>query len=177
MAGYGFWSDPNTEPKRSFRWLLYIGGIPQWMMKDCKKPSYEITEIPHAYLNHTFHYPGRMKWAPVDISLVDPLTPDASATIMGIVQASGYAFPTSPDQTTTISKARAVAALGNVKIVQLDADGNEAEIWILRNAWISKVDFGELKYEADEMVNIKLTLVFDYAEISTIGSVVPPANQ
>jgi len=176
MGNYSFWSDPNLEPKRAYRWVMRLGGIPQWLIKKTSKPSFKVSETPHKYINHTFYYPGRVEWDQVELTLVDPLTPDASMTILNIIQNSGYHFPKDPNDTSTISKARAVGALGNVVIEQLDPDGGVADQWTLKYAWISNVKMGDLDYEGDNMVEISLTLRFDYAEFLTYGEPIAPAN-
>lgn len=167
MAKQGFWSDINTEPKRKFRWVMYIGGIPQWVIKTTDKPSYEVTEVEHQYINHTFWYPGRVRWNEINLTLIDPVTPDASKTLENILYDSGYHFPEDPNDVSTISKANAVGALGNVAIVQLGPEGEEIERWELTNPWIRNTKFGNLDYSADEMVEIELTLRFDYAKMVT----------
>ena len=37
-----FWSDKIVEPKRKFRWLLSINGIPYWTIKKVNRPTFEI---------------------------------------------------------------------------------------------------------------------------------------
>ena len=37
-----FWSEKGVEPKRSFRWLLYWSGVPQFIVKSVKKPSFGV---------------------------------------------------------------------------------------------------------------------------------------
>lgn len=163
---FKFWSDPTVEPKRAYRWLLYINAIPQWVIKTAEKPGYEITESEHNYLNHTFWYPARLKWRPVKFTLVDPVEPDCALTIMNMIQNSGYHFPVDQNDTATISKARAVAELGSVKLVQLDPDGEPLEEWAFKNAWIKDVNNGTLDYSSDELVNLELQLRFDWAQIN-----------
>jgi len=172
-----FWSDPNTEPKRSFRWLLYVGGIPTWVIKSTKKPSYEVKESSHQYINHTFYFPGRLEWASIDVTVVDAGTPDSSKILSDIVKNAGYHLPEDPNDVSTISKAGAVNALGRVSMVQLNAEGGVAEEWVLKNAWVSKVNFGDLDYSKDEMVQIQLTIRFDYAELTVAGPGIEPAGQ
>lgn len=166
MPKQGFWTDVNTEPKRKYRWIMLIGGIPQWIIKTTNKPSFNVTETPHQYINHTFYYPGRVEWQEITVTLVDPVTPDASKTLENIIRASGYNFPTDPNDVTTISKASAVGALGNVAIIQVGPEGGEEiERWELVNPWVKGVNFGDLDYSADEMVDIELTLRYDFARI------------
>ncbi len=169
-----FFSDINTEPKRNFRWLLYLGGRPTWFVKSTGKPKWSIDESKHAYLNHSFYYPGRVEWEPIDIVLIDPASPDASKTIQDILINSGYVFPLNPNNTSTISKARAVGALGQVMIQQIGAEGdNVIEEWNLVNAWVQKAEFGELAYENSDLTEIKLTIRYDYATMTGAGESVP----
>ncbi len=172
----GFWSEISTEPKRAYRWLLYIGGIPQWVCKKVSKPSFTVTETTHTYLNHKFYYPGRVEWNTCTVTLADPVNPDSARTMMDIILASGYNLPSSAEaaKASTMSKQEAVTALGAVKIEQLGPgsvgdDGNEAaviESWTLKNAWVKDVKFGELDYESDDMVDVELELRYDYATLT-----------
>ena len=53
--GERFWADAVTEPKRKYRFLLTnMRGIPQWVIKTVKKPSLQITESEHSFINYKF---------------------------------------------------------------------------------------------------------------------------
>ena len=177
-----FWSDASLgtpEPKRSYRWLLYLGDIPQWVCKKVSKPSFTITEAKHTYINHNFYYPGKVEWSDVTVTLVDPASPDAVQTMYNVLRNSGYHPPEDPNDVTTISKQRATAALGQVRIVQVGdqfTDNNDngtisggqefVEEWILYNAWVKEAKFGELDYTSDDLIEIELTLKYDYAKLN-----------
>lgn len=174
----GFWADPVTEPKRNFRFLLLIGGIPQWIIKKTGKPNATIAEAKHKYINHTFWYPGGVEWEPITVELVDPVAPDASATLQNILRSSGYMFPTDPNQTTTISKQKAVAALGQVTIQQIGAEeGEVVEEWTLVNAWIKSVKYGELSYDSEDLTTLTMELRYDFATMTQSGPAVAPATE
>ena len=165
-----FWTDAtNQDPKRGYRFLVQLGNYPQgaeWYAKKAKKPSFTINNVEHKFLNHTFHYPGRLTWDEVTVELVDPVDPDATLNTAAIIRASGYAPPTSTTPYgSTISKKAAVAALNTVIITQIDGVGEPLETWTLQNAWISKVEFGELSYDSDELTGVTLTLRYDWASI------------
>ena len=182
-----FWSDTTTSvpaPKRNFRWLLYLGGIPSWICKKVTKPAVSITETVHEYLNHKFYYPGRAEWQTIDVTLVDPVNPDAVATMNEIIRFSGYTPPESQFDTMTLNKSDAVAALGRVRIQQLGTkvagaqfagastaeDGQvlhkPVEEWILYNAWVKDVKYGELDYTSDDLTEITVTLRYDFAKLN-----------
>jgi hypothetical protein len=188
-----FWSDAGNgvpAPKRNYRWLLYLGGIPQWICKKVTKPTFSLSEAEHTYLNHKFYYPGRVEWGTVDVTLVDPVSPDASQTMYDIFRNAGYTPPTDQFDTMTVSKSAAVNALGTVRIQQLGTNvagpslaggvrTAPVEEWILYNSWVKEVKFGDLDYTSDDLTEITLTLRYDFAKLNgdngEIGSPLDPA--
>ncbi len=164
-----FWSEKQVEPKRKFRWLLYWSGVPQFVVKSVKKPSYSVTTTPHQFLNYEFNYPGRVQWQDVTITLVDPVLPDSTKSLYKILEKSGYVIPSDYREAAaaTISKKGMVEALGTeIKLSQLDADGvNPIETWVIKNPLITSADFDTLDYSADELLNVTVTIKYDYATI------------
>lgn len=167
-----FWSDATQQdPKRQYRWIMRVASIPAYVLKKADKPSFTVTETEHKYLNHTYYYPGRVQWNTVNLTLADPIQPDIAATIAGIIAASGYKPAQNENDTSTVSKQRAVAALGNqIEIQQIDSEGNAVETWKLVNPWIKDVKFGELDYEGDDMTDVTLEIRYDWAELHTANS-------
>lgn len=159
-----FWNDPTLEPKRNFRWLLLFNEIPQFVVKKVTKPSFKITSAEHKYLIHTFYYPGRVEWQEVSVSISDPVNPDSSQALVNILTASGYRLPVNENVTQTIAKAPSTAAVGNFTLQQLNAEGAVIEQWLMVNAWVSEVTFGELDYSNDELVNIDIKFKYDFAQ-------------
>ena len=167
------WALAATEPKSLFRWVLQFPGIdniiPTWIVKTAQKPKFSITESSHKYLNHTFYFPGRVEWEEVSVTLVDPVSPDASAGLISLLDTMGYATPDLQNESAplkTISKASSAAVLGQVTLTQFDQAGSERDKWYLRNAWIKSIDSGGLDYESDDLVNIDMTLRYDWAELA-----------
>jgi hypothetical protein len=164
-----FWSEKNVEPKRKFRWLLYWTGVPQFVVKTVKKPSFNVETTAHQFLNYEFHYPGRVKWNPIEISLVDPIQPDSTKSLYRILQSSGYVMPDEYNENIaeTISKEKMVDALGTeIHLVQLDADGvKPIETWIIKNPLITSATFDSLDYSSNDMLNITVGITYDYAYI------------
>ena len=163
-----FWNLAESQPKRQYRWVMNIGGIPQWLIKKVNKPGFSVSEGVHRYINHTFYYPGRVEYDKTSVTLVDPLVPDASAIMMDILYNSGYTIPDNPNDTMTISKQRSVAALGRVAISQLDADGAIAEQFTFVNPWISSVKFGELDYEGDNLIDLTVEFRYDFVRMEQV---------
>ena len=171
-----FWSSTGTEPKRKFRWILTIssphGNIPAWVIKKVTKPTYTVSEVKHSYINHSFYYPGRVEYNEVEFTLVDPVNPDAANNILKMIDMSGYKLPdTEAHAAQTITKASAVAAFGGLTLEQISGESEDGEgvtsieTWELKNCWIKEVNFGDLDYESDDIVEITVKVRYDWAEL------------
>ena len=190
MASQKFWSDAAIEPKRKYRFLLSFNGVPQWIVKTSGKPNFSVSESEHSFINYKFYYPGRLEWEEISMTLVDPVDPDAAGTMLELIKHSGYVPPhdfLNASQTNerfpngkvvTFSQKRAVNAVGGrVFIHTIDEDGSPIETWKLYNPWIKSVNFGDVDYEADDLVNVELTMRYDWADKSVAkanGQVIKP---
>jgi hypothetical protein len=168
-----FWNQASIEPKRTFRWLLYIAGMPQFIVKDVKKPSFTVASTPHDFINYKFHYPGRVEWQDIQVTIVDPVQPDSTASLVKILEAAGYVLPdeftSQANEPRTISKQAFVDAMGGqIQLVQFGANTgaqqqNVLEKWTINNPFLTNVDFGSLNYSSDDLVNISMTIKYDWA--------------
>jgi len=170
-----FWTDSALEPKRQHRWILFIkseNDLPSYVIKKVDKPTVTINETEHKFFGHSFWYPGHVTWETIDVTLVDPINPDAADKVMNAIQSAGYAIPRDRDSRThmpaTISKAKAQGWFGGlIKLQQLDPANKVIETWRLYNPWIKSAKWGTLDYSSDEMVEITLTLRYDYAQYTS----------
>jgi hypothetical protein len=171
-----FWTD-RTDPKRKFNFEVSMGNvngkIKNYFAKTATKPGFAIAEGTHNYLNHTFYYPGRLTWNDVTILFVDPGKADGndsdstSAALVQLLEKMGYNPPanaTSTAEKSTISKSKAVIGLGDVTIRQMDDNGETLDEWVLINAWVKEVTFGDLDYSSDDLVEISCTIKYDFAK-------------
>ena len=170
-----FWTEAhgigNKEPKRKFRFRIIFNGLGAddsgvvWYAKSVNKPNFVISEAEHTFLTHKFYYPGRVTWETIDMVLVDPVSPGAVAQLNALLDAQGYAIPSSATGTfETMSKGKGAAALGAIDIEQLDSTGAAIERWSLTNPFIKGVKYGDLDYGSDDLVEITLTLRYDWAK-------------
>ena len=174
MAEAPFWGSQFSDPKRKFRWIVEFtttgGGRSnalQLAAKNVKKPTFEIGSTPHKWLNHTFFFPARLEWKEIQLTLVDVGGEEDITTIINdLLELAGYNPPvTAAACFRALTKEDSVSAFGNkFQIKQLDGDGQPNEVWVLTNPWIKSVDYGELNYESDDLVEITLTIQYDYAE-------------
>ena len=173
-----FWYSKALEPKRQFRFIVSFqpGGTElRLACKTVDRPSYTIGEQEHRFFNHTFYYPGRMNWNTVGMTLVDAIEPGSTELLYEYLADIGIQQPRDFGESTgtTITKESAVNALGDVKIYELGTSGeNETRIigeWSLINAFITEVNFGSHSYDSDEMVEISLTLRYDWAQYTKMA--------
>jgi hypothetical protein len=183
-----FWTDAALEPKRGYRFIISITGMAggaQFYAKKVKKPKISVESTEHKYINHTFKFPGGVTWDDVTVTLVDPVEPDAANNLTAILESAGYIIPGNENQVTTMSKLQSVASLGTVTIRQIDdarrtAGGAPLDItngvveeWILQNAWLKDIDFGEMAYDSKDLSEITMTIAYDWATLQTKnGSIV-----
>jgi len=175
-AGPKFWANIQSEPKRKYRFVLNLGGLDHWVITRVTRPSFTVTETEHAYYNHKFYYPGRVEWQTVSFSLVDPIHPDATGYIMGVLGACGYRFPAA-GQFKSISKQLAVEALKEPRIRAKNANGDDVEVWTLKNAWVKNATMDSFEYSSDDMLTMEIELRYDYATYESKsggGAALPP---
>ena len=166
-----FWTSEQSSPKRKFRFKVEITGFDGnsavWWAKSAKKPSFTIAAAEHKYLNHTFHFPGNVTWDPCTMTLVDPAGGedgvDAMQLLLEVIKKTGYAIPSDASDLNTITKSQGVSGTGTVKITQISGDNLTQEYWELRNAWVAKVDGGELSYGEDTLSEINIEVRYDWA--------------
>ena len=169
-----FWNSSALEPKRQHRWLLQLGkGLRSYSVKTTDKPSFTINESEHNFFGHKFFYPGSVVWNEISVTLVDPVDPDQSSALVQVLENAGYQAPgergdISNPMMGTVSKAQAVAALGpKINLMQYGADNDKPiETWTLHNPWVKDVKFGSLDYGSDDLVEIELTIRYDWATYS-----------
>ena len=163
-----FCSSPYSDPKRQYRFCIIFGDFEPWVMTGAGLPSYSINEATHAYLNHTFKFPGRITWNDVTIKMRDPALPDTSQAIMKMLKKSGYYFPDAQidlNNKATVSKAQAIGALGSnsIKIQLLDGPGKVITQWEMMNAWVKDFKQSDLDYTSDDLIELELVITYDWA--------------
>ena len=51
------WASVNIEPKRAFKFILTLGDIPAWVVKDAARPSPSFSgDVTHDFLGHQFRF-------------------------------------------------------------------------------------------------------------------------
>jgi len=174
-----FWTESSVIPKRNFRFLVQITGMGNndqlWWAKTMKLPSVSFGEVEHNFLDNKYYYPGRASWDEVNMTLVDPVSPDATALMHEMIMGQGYNVKSKTNQ-KTISKKKAADSttsgkgLKAVIISVLDDEGVVIEKWDLQNVWIKSVSYSDLDYSSDELRQIDVSFRYDWATCETANT-------
>jgi len=170
-----FWTENTTEPKRNFRWRVTMSNLATnygvdsaavWWAKTVDTPSYTVTDVTHSFFDNEYKFPGRVQWQDVNMTLVDPISPNAVQMTNQIILDSGYSLKGSQEfgaNPTSITKSGANRAFGSVVIDIFAGNGDVVESWTMYNPFITSVKFSTLDYTNDDMRTIDLTWKYDWA--------------
>ena len=146
------------EPLRKNRWILRFPtdlGISEWMLSSAQRPRIQQGSTEIQFLNTSTWVAGRYIWEALQITLRDPIAPSASQAIMEWVRLCS--------ESVTGRQGYAAGYKRDVELEMLDPTGVCVQKWILKNAWLSNVNFGDLNYTDDALADLTCTLVIDYA--------------
>lgn len=145
------------EPLRKNRWVVRFPsdlGISEWMLASASRPKITqgVTEI--HFLNTSTWVAGRYTWDTLQFTFRDPIAPSASQALMEWVRLCS--------ESVTGRQGYAAGYKRDIELEMLDPTGVCVQKWILKNAWLSNVDFGSLQYSDDALADITATIVVDY---------------
>lgn len=149
------------EPMRKNRWIMRFPsdlGISEWMLSSASRPklTQNVTEI--QFFNTSTYVLGRYTWDTIQITFRDPISPSASQAVMEWVRLGS--------ESVTGRQGYAAGYKRDVELEMLDPTGVCISKWILKNSFLSNVDFGSLQYSDDALADITATLVMDYAVLA-----------
>tara|TARA_R100001079_G_C4451468_1_gene153976 strand:+ start:3183 stop:3737 length:555 start_codon:yes stop_codon:yes gene_type:complete len=158
-----FWNLPKLEPTRKFRFQIQTPGSIEksfWIhAKTIDKPTYEMNVGEYQIGNQKLKYPGIVTWNDITITAVD--TGGKTNGLYDNLSKMGWNVPGSKNAIKKIEKPG--KTFYKILILQLNAKGETIETWTLNNAFFKSVNFGSLSYSDDELVEIQITVGFDYA--------------
>jgi hypothetical protein len=176
-----FWGGGVSEPRRNFKFLVDLGGgdefIPTYTVMGVNLPSIEIGAAEVNFLNHTFHYPGRITYNTITVQLIDAIDEEVSGKILQKISDAGYQIPSAQAAAQTSLTPKSQFGLGSVQLRQLGGGTSGAEkraVYTLKNTWIKKVDFEQsLEYSSENVSGIALELQYDFFTFDIDGGMRP----
>ena len=144
------------EPKVKNRVLMYIDGIPTYLIKKTGRPKWTQERKTIDYINVQSFYKGKTKWSEIDIELYDPVAPSAAQAVFEWFRLSHESVTGRDGYQDFYKKEVTIDVLGPV--------GDKIEEWTLKGAFPTSFDGGELEWKDDgEPVTITLKISYDYA--------------
>ena len=143
------------EPKLQNRFLMYIDGIPAYLIKKISRPQVQFGDVTLDHINVKRKLKGKADWQNVTCDLYDPVTPSGAQAVMEWVRLS-HESVTGRDGYSDFYKK-------DIRINTLGPVGDIVEEWILKGAYVQTANFGDMDWSSDTPVNINLTVRMDYA--------------
>lgn len=143
------------EPKLQMRFIMYIDGIPSYLVKKADRPKVDNGEVILDHINLQRKIKGKTKWQDITMELYDPITPSGSQSVMEWIRL-GHESVTGRDGYSDFYKK-------DISYNVLGPVGDIVENWVLKGAFVGSADFGTGDWSADAPMNISLTIKYDYA--------------
>ncbi len=144
------------EPKRQNRFILRFPsnlGINEWYVTSTSRPSAKIKSVEIPFLNTSTYVAGRFDWEEIKVTFKDPIGPSASQALMEWFRLHA--------ESVTGRMGYAAGYKRDIDLEMLDPTGVVVEKWILEGTFITSLNFGDLDYSRDELVNIQCSLRMD----------------
>jgi len=144
------------EPKRQNRFILRFPsnlGINEWYVTSTSRPSAKIKSVEIPFLNTSTYVAGRFDWDEIKVTFKDPIGPSASQALMEWFRLHA--------ESVTGRMGYAAGYKRDIDLEMLDPTGVVVEKWILEGTFITNLNFGDLDYSRDELVNITCSLRMD----------------
>ena len=143
------------EPKVKNRFIMYVEGIPAYLIKAVARPQITFEEIALDHINVKRYVKGKGDWQALNITLYDPIVPSGAQAVMEWVRLHKESVTGRDGYSDFYKKDVTVNVLGPV--------GDKVEEWTLKGAFIKDANFGEMNWETNEPADITLSLRYDYA--------------
>jgi hypothetical protein len=143
------------EPKTKNRFIMYMNGIPSYMIKKLNRPTVEFGDVDIHHINTKRKLKGKINWGDFTMTLHDPVVPSGAQAVMEWVRTAHESVTGRDGYSAFYKRDLQFEILGPV--------GDIIEEWVLKGAYIKSANFGEMSWEDDQPTEIELTLRIDYA--------------
>ena len=157
--------DPNEifftafEPKQTNRFILYINGIPSYLVKGMGAVSLTQNSVALNHINVQRFVKGKTTWNTIQFTLFDPITPSGAQAVMEWVRLHHESVTGRDGYSDFYKKDVVIDIIGPV--------GDIVSEWVLKGAFIKSADFGEYNWDTEaEAQNLTMTLGLDYAVLN-----------
>ena len=157
--------DPNEifftafEPKQANRFILYMDGIPSFMIKALSAVTLNQGIVTLNHINVERKVKGKSTWQDVTMTLFDPITPSGAQAVMEWVRLHHESVTGRDGYSDFYKKDLTLNVLGPV--------GDIVSEWVLKGAIIQSTNFGEYSWDSvDTAIDLSITMAIDYAVLN-----------
>jgi hypothetical protein len=143
------------EPKMTNRFILYMDGIPSYLVKGVTRPNMTQAAKPIDHINVQRYVKGKSIWGAMNLTLYDPIVPSGAQAVMEWVRLHHESVTGRDGYLEFYKKDLTLNILGPV--------GDKVEEWIIKGAQITQVTFGEMNWASDNPVEFTVQIQPDYA--------------
>ena len=139
--------DPNEifftafEPKQKNRFILYVDGIPSYQIKGMGAVTLNQGTVALNHINVQRFVKGKSTWAPISMTLFDPITPSGAQAVMEWVRLHHESVTGRDGYSDFYKKDLTLDVLGPV--------GDIVSEWIIKGALITSANFGDFNWDTE----------------------------
>ena len=142
------------EPKQQNRFVMYIDGVPSFMVKGVGAVNVNQNPIKLNHINVQRYVKGRTEWQTIQFTLFDPITPSGAQAVMEWVRLHHESVTGRDGYSDFYKKDLTFNVIGPV--------GDVVSEWIIKGALITNATFGAYSFDSDGAVEIQMTVQPDY---------------
>jgi hypothetical protein len=143
------------EPKQSNRFILYMDGIPSYLVKGVGAVSLTQTAVALNHINVQRYVKGKTIWNTIQFTMYESITPSGAQAVMEWVRL-GHESVTGRDGYSDFYKK-------DITFNVIGPVGDIVSEWVIKGAVITEVNFGDYNWDDDGTpVNIQVTVQPDY---------------
>jgi hypothetical protein len=143
------------EPKQSNRFILYMDGIPSFLVKGVGGINVAQTAVALNHINVQRYVKGKTIWGAISMTLYESITPSGAQAVMEWIRL-GHESVTGRDGYSDFYKK-------DLKFNVLGPVGDIVSEWIIKGAVVTSANFGDYNWDDDgTVVNIALEVQPDY---------------
>ena len=143
------------EPKQSNRFILYMDGVPSFLVKGVGGINVAQTAVALNHINVQRYVKGKTIWGAISMTLYESITPSGAQAVMEWVRLGHESVTGRDGYSDFYKKDLTFNVLGPV--------GDIVSEWIIKGAVVTSANFGDYNWDDDgTIVNIALEVQPDY---------------
>jgi hypothetical protein len=147
------------EPKQANRFILYMDGVPSYLVKGVNAVTLTQGEVVLNHINVQRKVKGKTTWGDIQMTLFDPITPSGAQSVMEWVRLHHESVTGRDGYSDFYKKDLVLDVIGPV--------GDVVSEWILKGAFIKEANFGDYNWDTENTaVNITMTVAVDYCVLN-----------